>query len=120
MLGVDQPVDRLAEGDAGADEDRRDDEVAGVLLGLEGAHQEGGAERHRGERVADVVDQVGEQRDRAAEDEDDDLRRRRDAEDQQADEDRAEPLARAFDRGVDQPVAVAVGVLVRWPCPAPA
>ena len=54
------------------------------------------------------MDQVGEQRDRAAEDEDEGLKARGDAKDQEADQHRPQPGARAFDRGGDEAVAVAV------------
>jgi hypothetical protein len=62
-LWVDEAADRFGGRDAGADEDRRDDDVAGSLLGLERAQQERRPERDGGQRVAEVVDQVGEQRD---------------------------------------------------------
>ena len=48
VLRVDQPVDRLDAGDAGADEDRRHDGQAGEALGALGAQQEGDAQRDRG------------------------------------------------------------------------
>jgi len=44
-LWVDQPLDRLPERDAGADEDRRDNEVAGRLLAAGAAQEEGDPER---------------------------------------------------------------------------
>ena len=65
--GSDQPLDRLPKRNAGTEEDRCDDEVAGALLGHEGAHQEGDPQRHRRQRVSEVVDQVGKQRDAARE-----------------------------------------------------
>ena len=67
---MDEAVDCLHRRDAGADEDRRHDEVAGALLGHKGAHEEGDPERDRGQRVAEVVDQVGQQRHAAGRDED--------------------------------------------------
>ena len=70
---VDEPVDRLVAGDARADEDRRDDDEAGHALGAGAAQREGDAERDRGGGVAEVVDQVGEQGDRAGRDEDEGL-----------------------------------------------
>jgi len=51
VLRVDQTVDRLAEGDAGADEDGRDDEVPGAFLSDEGLHEECDPERDGGQRV---------------------------------------------------------------------
>ena len=71
---MDEALDRLVEGDAGGDEDREHDGEPGELLAAEGAQEERDPERHRGQRVAEVVDQVGEQRDRAGEDEDRGLR----------------------------------------------
>ena len=46
----------------------------GEPLAADAAEVERDPERHRGERVAEVVDQVGEQRDRAGEREDRELR----------------------------------------------
>jgi hypothetical protein len=110
LLGVDQSPHRLDPGDAGGDEDRQDDEVAGAALGPLRAQGEGDPERDRRRRVAEVVDQVGEQGDAAGEDEDRRLRSRRQPEDQQREEDSADPLARALDRGVDEPMGVAMPV----------
>ena len=62
---MDEPQDRLVEGDAGRDEDREHDGEAGDLLAAGAAQEERDPERHRGQRVAEVVDQIGEQRDRA-------------------------------------------------------
>lgn len=77
-LRVDQAIDRRRRRDAGADEDRGDDEVAGALLSHERAHDERDPHRDRGECVADVVDQVGQQRHAARGDEDDALQDRGD------------------------------------------
>ena len=77
VLRVEQAVDGLEGGDARAEEDRRDDEVARALLRADRAQQERGTERDRRRRVADVVDQVGEQRHAAGGDEDERLRERR-------------------------------------------
>ena len=112
-LRVDQAADRLHERDAGAEEDRRDDEVAGRLLASRAAEEERDPERHGGERVAEVVDQVGEERDAVARDEDDDLRKRRDEEHDEGDRDRADARTGADDRRVDQPVAVPMAASVR-------
>jgi len=54
------------------------------------------------------VDQVGEQRDRAGEDEDDNLDKRRCAEHRQADRNGPDALARAHDRAVDKSVRMGV------------
>jgi hypothetical protein len=67
---IKQALSRLEERDAGRDEDREHDGEAGELLAAYRAEEEGDPERYRGERITDVVDQVGEERDRAGEDED--------------------------------------------------
>jgi hypothetical protein len=59
-LRVDEALDRLVERDCGGDEDRQYDEEARELFAAKGAEEEGDAERDGGERVAEVVDQVGE------------------------------------------------------------
>ena len=74
MLRVDEAHDRHVERDAGGDEDREDDGEPGESLAADAPQEERDSERDRGERVAEVVDQVGEQRDRAREREDRELR----------------------------------------------
>ena len=113
LVRVQQAVDRLVAGDAGADEDREHDGEAGPALGARAAQGEGDRERDRGGGVAEVVDEVGEQRDAARGDEDDELGDRGRAEDEQREADGAQALARALDRLVDEAVAVA------WPCAWP-
>src|SRR6185437_6455524 len=58
--------------------------------------------------VAEVVDQVGEQRHRAREREDRELDPGGDPEHGEADRDRLHALARADDRAIDEPVRVTV------------
>jgi hypothetical protein len=53
------------------------------------------------------VNQIGEERDRAGEDEDGDLQQRRNKQHSEADRDRLDPCARADDRGVDKSMRVA-------------
>ena len=60
VLRVDEALDRLVERDAGRDEDREHDGEPGELLGAEVAQEERDPERDRGQRVAEVVDQVGQ------------------------------------------------------------
>ena len=110
--GMDDSVDGEDPGHDGAHEDRGDDEPAGALFGASGAKDERRAERDRGESVAGVVDQVGEQRDAAGGDVDRGLEQRGGAEHGQAAADRREAVARAGDSGVHEPVAVGVPVLV--------
>ena len=101
-LRVDQPLDRLVESDAGRHEDREDDEQPRDLLGAKRAQVEGDPEGDRSERVTEVVDQVGEERDRAGLDEDQRLRECRHGEHGEADEHRPDAFARARDRTIDQ------------------
>src|SRR5438552_1815672 len=58
---VNQPLYSLDRRDAGTDEDGGHDEKPGAALGTAGPEQEGDAERHCGERVSEVVDQIGKQ-----------------------------------------------------------
>ena len=73
VAGRDQSVDCLVAGDAGADEDRRDDRKPRPTLRAGASQREGDSERDRGRRVAGVVDQIGEQSDAARSGEDDRL-----------------------------------------------
>ena len=113
LLWVDQALDCLVGRDTGGDEDREDDGEAGELLTAGGAEEERDAEWDGGERVADVVDQVGEQRYRAGEEEDGGLGERGQREHAEAQRDRLDPLARAEDRTIDE--AVRMAVLARAP-----
>ena len=80
LLRVDQSHDRLVEGDTRGDEDDEDNDKSGELLNAEGAQEEGYPERHRRQGIAEVVDQVGEERNRAGEHEDHRLHDRRNSE----------------------------------------
>jgi hypothetical protein len=75
-LLVDEAQDRLRKRDAGADEDRKHDRQPGEALSANALQKEGDPERDRGQRVAEVVDQVGEEGDAAAQRVDDDLHHR--------------------------------------------
>jgi hypothetical protein len=115
LLRVEQPQNRFVERDAGGDEDGEDDGIAGPALGAAAPKQEGGPDGERGQGVAAVVDQVGEQRDAAREDEDERLRGGGAAEHAEADEDRANAGAGAQNRAIHEPVRVtvrAVGAVV--------
>ena len=63
LLGMDKALDRLDESHAGGDEDREHDRVASPTLRTLAVEQEGGPDGYCGERIACVVDQIGEKRD---------------------------------------------------------
>ena len=67
--------------------------------------QEGDPDRDSGEGVSEVVDQVGQQRDRAREDEDGRLDERRQAEEPEAERDCPEARPRPQNRGSTRPCA---------------
>src|SRR5436309_8496292 len=98
---MDEALDRLAERDEGADEDGENDGQAGETLSLCAAKEEGEAERDRGERVAEVVDQIGEQGDAQRPRVDERLHERRHGQDREAPRDSADAGARAEDRTID-------------------
>ena len=56
MLGVQQPLNRFVERDAGGDEDGCNDGEPCQLLSSEATDQECDAQREGGERIAGVVD----------------------------------------------------------------
>ena len=93
ILRVDEALDRLVERDARGHEDREHDGEAGELLGAEAAQVEGDPERNGGQRVPEVVHEVGEERDRACEHEDRELCERRQTEDREAERDGLDALA---------------------------
>jgi hypothetical protein len=109
---VEQWVDGLDGGDTGRGEDRGHDRVPGPAFTSSADREERDAEWDRGERIADVVDQVREQRDRSRRDEHDRLHRGRDRQDQQAPRDDLDAIARSDDLGIHQAVRVAMVVVV--------
>ena len=70
--------------------------------------EEGESQRHGGERVAEVVDEVGKQRDRVRHQEDGELQEGRNAEDGETDCNRLDALAGANDRAIDEAMRMAV------------
>jgi hypothetical protein len=62
LLRMDQPLDRLVQRDASGDEDRKDDREPRDPLRPKRAKKKCEPDRHRGERIPDVVDQIREQR----------------------------------------------------------
>jgi hypothetical protein len=101
---VDDPRDRFDAGDACGDEDRTDDEQACDPLGAFGPDQERDTERNRRERVAGVVDQVGEQGDAACQQEDHGLHSRAETKYPKRPKDGVDSCAGTLDRVVDQSV----------------
>ena len=110
---MDEALDGLAERDQGADEDREHDGETGESLPTQAAEEEGKPERDRGERVAEVVDQVGQQRDAERARVDERLRESGDGEDRQTPGDRADPGTGTENRPVDEAVRVVVIVVSR-------
>ena len=108
LLRLNQPLDRLVQRHTGGDEDRGNHEQSRHALPLFGAENECDAKWHRRQRVTGVVDQIRQQRHRPGVDEDEHLKRGRDAEDAEADQNRADPFAGAQDRTVDEPVRFAL------------
>jgi hypothetical protein len=81
---VNEALDRLSERDEGADEDGEHDRQSRDSLSACAAKEEREPERDRGERVSEVMDQVGEQRDAQRPRVDERLRERGDRQDPEA------------------------------------
>src|SRR5207247_5073689 len=90
------------------DEDREHDRERGPPLTARAPEVEGDPEWNRGERVSEVVDQVGEQRDAQGPGVDERLSERRQDQDAEAPRDRANARPRTEDRAVDKAVRVPV------------
>jgi hypothetical protein len=108
LLWVDQALDRLIEGNAGRDENDEHDGEAGQLLAPDGAQVERDPEWQCRQGVTEVVDQIGQQSNRAREDEDRHLNYGSKREDSEAERDGLDTCARTHDRPIDEPVRVAV------------
>ena len=108
MLWMDEPGHGFVGRDAGRYEDREHHGISGPPFAALAPRQERDRERNRGERVAAVVDQVGEERNRTGQQEHDSLEDRGDAEDREADGDRVYAGVRSDDRTVDGTVRVRV------------
>ncbi len=76
VLRVNETGDRCVERHARRDEDRQHDEQPGNLLDPKAAQKERDRERHGGQRITEVVDQISEQRDRSRQQKDQKLRDR--------------------------------------------
>lgn len=120
LLRVDQAGDGFVTGDDGRHRDHRDHERPGQVLdatesvgisasGGLGAQRERDPQRHRGQRISEVVDGVGGQRNRPRHHHDHNLDERGQPENQQADLDRTDPCRSGF-QGVVDAVGGVVGV----------
>jgi hypothetical protein len=111
LLGIDQSVHRLEPRNARAREDRENDRNARPALRFRAPEREGRAERDRGRSVAEVVDQVGEERNARCCDEDQKLGCRSDPKDEQGQRHGTDALSRALDRRIDETVGMPVALL---------
>jgi hypothetical protein len=111
-LRVDKPLDRLVERDARRNENGEHDRETAKSLATRRSKEEDDAEWDGGQRVAEIADQVREQRDRSSQRENRGLKAGGSAEHSEADRDGAHPVARPDDRGVDKTVGVSVAVVV--------
>ena len=109
---MDQANNGLHPGDARADEDGRHDRQARAPLGQRGAQRKRDAQRHGCQGVAEVVDQISQQRDAAAGDEHDRLGDRGEPENRERQRDGADAVVGALDAVVDEPVGVPMGSVV--------
>lgn len=109
---VNEAPDRLVAGYTGADEDRRDDREAGPPLRQLGTQGERDPQRHGRERIAEVVDQIGEQGDAAAGEKDGKLSDGGEGQDGERERDGVDALPRALDAVVYQAMGVAVLAMV--------
>ena len=105
---MDEALDRLAERHKSTDKDREHDRNTGQTFSFDAAEEEGKAERDRGQRIAEVVDQISEQRDAECARVDERLRDCRDRENGEAPGDGSNAGPGAKDRTIDQPVRMFV------------
>ena len=112
VLRMDQAQNRLDERDRRRDSDREHNEEAGDLLSASAAQEEGDPQRYRGQCVAEVVNHVREQRNRAGTDKDKQLRNRGSPKNSERDRNRLHTFMRAEDRAIDQPVRVAMTLVL--------
>src|SRR5438876_12275995 len=101
---TDEPQNRFVQRNARRDEDRKHDREPRQLLAAHAAQEEGDPERHRRQRVTEVMDQVGKQRDRMREQKNEQLPDRGNTENEQTERDRLDALPRADDRTIDKTV----------------
>jgi len=112
VFRVEEALDGLVQCDTSRDEDRKHHSEARELLAPEAAEEERGTERNGGQRIAEVVNEVGEQRDRVREQEDRELGQSGQAEDRKAECDCFDTFARSDYRTIDKAVGVAMGMRV--------
>ena len=113
VTGVDEPLDGLHERNAGTHENREDDKEACEALATGAAEEEGQSERDGGQRVTEVVNEVGEEGDAQRPGVQEGLNQRCHGQDTQADGNRANACARAQNGAVYQAMRVAVTSCVR-------
>jgi hypothetical protein len=112
VLGMNESLDRFVERDTRGHEDREHYRETCKPLNAETAQIEGDAERYGGQRIAEVVYEVGEERDRRGQREDRKLGERGDAENPEAEGDRSDSLTRPNDGTINKAVGVSVSVSV--------
>lgn len=105
---MEEALDGFVQSHTGGDENCQHDRETGELLAPEAAEEVCDSERYGRERVAEVVDQVREQRNGVRYEEDRELRDSSEAEDRKAERNCFDALARANDRAVDEAVRMAV------------
>lgn len=108
VAGVNESLDCLSERDASADENREHNEETRKTLAPRTPQEERETERNRGQRIAEVVNQVGEQGDAQGPRIEVALNQSRGGQDGETDRDRADARARAQDRTIDKAVGMAL------------
>ena len=113
LLGLDEAHDRLVERNVGGNEDSQYHGETREPLSAEGAQKEGDPHRECCQRIAKVVNEVGQECDRPREGKDGDLCAGSQAEDGKALADRCNTGSGTDDRPIEKPVGVALVVPVK-------
>jgi len=109
---MDQADDRFVERYARADKDREDDAEPGPSFASTAAEEKSDTEWNRGESIAEVMNEIREQRDRVRQNENGNLSSRRERKDPQTQRNRTYSGTRADDGWVDETVRMALVVSV--------
>jgi hypothetical protein len=109
---MNQALHRLDTGNTRADEDRRDDGEACTSLRELGAQSERDTERHGSQRVAEIVNQVSQQRDAATRNENSRLSDSGYTEHRERERDGANTLPRALDAVIHKTMRMPVRMVV--------